>query len=185
MKITDQIIHSISWRLYRFDWGIAIVRAVRRVVSSLFPYLPPRSPLSDLATNPPYRVATAPSTVEGAGTGLFACETIPAGEVVGEYGGDRVDSLCRWLRLRNMEYLMLTEVNTLMIDAANRPEMTMRYVNHHFDPSRHNLVRKAAGETVYLVSSREIAAGEEFFFDYGALYWKLQGIDPRRHSASP
>ena len=84
MKLTNQIIHSISWRLYRFDWGIAIVRAVRGVVSRLFPYRPLRSDLSHLATNPRYRVETGPSTIAGAGTGLFAREAIPAGEVVGE-----------------------------------------------------------------------------------------------------
>ena len=182
MKPADQIIHSISWRLYRFDWGIAIVRAVRGVVSRLFPYRPPRSDLSHLATNPRYRVETGPSSIAGAGTGLFACEAIPAGEVVGEYGGDQVDSLARWLRLRNMDYLMLTEIPTLMLDAANRPEVPLRYVNHHFDSSRHNLIRKADGAKVYLISSRGISAGEELFFDYGGLYWKLRGIKPERPS---
>jgi hypothetical protein len=176
MKWADQIIHSISWRLYRSERGIAIMRALRRVVPMIFPYHPPRSPLSVLATNPRYRVETGPSTVEGAGTGLFALETIPAGEVVGEYGGDRVDSLVRWLRLKNKDYLMTTGITSLMVDAANRPEMTMRYVNHHFDPARLNLVRKEDGGTVYLVSTRVIEVGEELFFDYGGLYWKLRGV---------
>jgi hypothetical protein len=180
MKLADQFIHSISWRLYRYAWGIAVVRAVRWVVPLVFPYRAPESPVSQLALHPRYRVEAAPSTVEGAGTGLFSRESIPAGEVVGEYGGDLVDTLLRWLRLRNRDYLMNSDIPTVMVDAANRPDLPMRYVNHHFNPSCRNLVRTAEGGKVFFVSSREIAAGEELFVDYGALYWKLRGVDPER-----
>jgi 2'-5' RNA ligase len=157
--------------------GIRIMRALRWLVPRIFPYVPETSTLSHLAVQPNYRSEVRDSTVEGVGKGLFALETIPAGEVLGEYGGDKVTSLTKWLRLRDKDYLMTTDIPELSLDAARRPEMMMRYVNHHFDKTRLNLIRRAEGERVFYVTSREISPGEEFFVDYGELYWKLRGVD--------
>lgn len=176
MSPSDRVLHSISWRLYRHDAGIAIMRLIRWVVPRVFPYQPAASPLSDLAVHPNFRVEIRESTVHGAGLGLFALEEIPYGEVLGEYGGNRVTSLLKWLRLRDKDYVMTTDVPELSLDAAARPEMMMRYVNHHFDKSRLNLSRKADGEKVYYIAARTIAPGEELFVDYGELYWKLRGV---------
>jgi SET domain-containing protein len=176
MKPSDRIIHSMTWRLCRKDVGIAVYRVIRRVIPMIFPYTPQKSPLSELTLHPRFRVEVRKSTVEGAGDGLFALEDIPGGEVLGEYGGDRVRSLTKWLRLKNKDYTMMTDDPSVVIDAAGRHEALMRYVNHHFDARCHNLERKVSGETVYFVTTRPIVKGEEFFVDYGALYWKLRGV---------
>lgn len=176
MKPSDRIIHSITWRLCRTDVGIAVYRVIRRVVPQVFPYHPQKSPLSELALHPRFKVEVRKSSVEGAGDGLFALEDIPGGEILGEYGGDRVTSLAKWLRLRNKDYTMMTDDPTVVIDAAGRPEALMRYVNHHFDARCRNVERKASGDTVHYVTTRPIRKGEEFFVDYGELYWKLRGV---------
>lgn len=156
--------------------GIAAYRVIRRLVSLAFPFQPEKSPLSDLALRPRYRVEVRRSTVEGAGDGLFALEDVPGGEILGEYGGDRVTSLVRLLRLRNKDYTMMTDNPSLVIDAAARPEALMRYVNHHFDAGCRNLERAVEGEVVHYVTTRPVRKGEEFFVDYGELYWKLRGL---------
>jgi SET domain len=176
MTYLDQFIHSLSWRLYRSDAGIAICRLIRWGVPLVFPYDPPRSVLSALVTCPNFRVEVKTSTIAGAGDGLFALEDIPEGAVLGEYGGDRVTSLAKWIRLRDKGYVMTTDVPNLVIDAWARPEVLLRYVNHQFDPQRRNLIREAKGEIVYFVTTQAISSGEEFFVDYGDLYWKLRGV---------
>ncbi len=176
MTLSDRLLHSLFWRLYRSDAGIAVLRMVRWVVPRVFPYEPASSQLSELAVQPRFRVETRESSVGDAGRGLFAIVGIPAGEVLGEYSGDRITSLMKWLRVRDKDYIMTTDVPELSLDAARRPEMTMRYVNHHFDKERLNLIREAKGETVHYLTARAIVPGEELFVDYGDLYWKLRGI---------
>jgi SET domain len=176
MKLCDQLIHSITWRLCRTDAGIAVYRAIRWMVPLVFPYQPEKSPLSELMLHPRFKVEVRKSTIEGAGDGLFALEDIPSDELLGEYGGDRVTSQFKWLRLRNKDYTMMTDDHTVLIDASGRPEALMRFVNHHFDAQSRNLERKASCDTVHYITTRPIRKGEEFFMDYGELYWKLRGV---------
>lgn len=178
MTLSDRLIHSLTWRLCRTDAGIAIYRVIRWGLPRILPYEPKPGLLSELATKPRFPVEIKASTIVGAGQGLFALVDIPAGEVVGEYSGDRIPSLAKWMRLRNKDYVMMTDSLGLVVDAAKRQEMILRYVNHHFDPRRQNLIREAKNESVYFVTTRPIAAGEEFFVDYGDLYWKLRGVKP-------
>jgi hypothetical protein len=180
MKLSDQLIHSMTWRLSRHCAGIAVLRFIRWTMPRLWPYEPPENASSGLALATRFAVEARTSTIEGAGTGLFAAEKIPSGEVLGEYDGDRITSLAKWLRLRNKDYVMLTDTRGVVIDALGHPEMKLRYVNHHFDTHRQNLMRKADGENVYFVTTCEIAPGEELFTDYGDLYWKLRDVNPLR-----
>ena len=163
----------------RIDAGIAVYRAIRSLVPRILPYEPEPSPLNPSATTPNFAVEIRASTIAGAAQGLFALEDIPVGKVVGEYSGDRITSLAKWLRLRNKDYVMMTNSPGLVLDAARRNEVVLRYVNHHFDPNRQNLIREARGEQFYFLSTRPVVSGEELFVDYGDLYWKLRGVQPK------
>ena len=83
MTYLDQFIHSLSWRLYRSEVGIAICRLISWGVPHVFPYEPQRSALSPLVTCPNFQVEVKASTIAGAGEGLFALEDIPEGAVLG------------------------------------------------------------------------------------------------------
>jgi hypothetical protein len=185
MTLADRFLHSLTWRLYLTDTGISIFRLIRWLGPRIYPYTPELSPLSQLAVCPNFKVEVRPSTIAGAGHGLFALEDIPGDEVLGEYSGDRITSLAKWIRLRNKDYIMTTEIPNLFLDAAARPEVVLRYVNHNFDPACQNLVRQAHGETVCFLTLRKIVAGEELFVDYGQLYWKLRGVKSEPSSRSP
>lgn len=105
-------------------------------------------------------------------------ENIGPGVIIGEYSGDIVDSLFKWLRLRNTDYTALTENPAVCIDALAHPEMMMRYVNHHPDKARLNVRLWPEGIQVFYETTRPVEIGEEFFTDYGYLYWRLRGITP-------
>ena len=178
MTLSDQFLHSLTWRLYRTKSGIFLCRFIRWGVPCIWPYTPKPGPVSALTLCPNFKVEIRPSTIAGAGQGLFALADIPRGEVLGEYSGDRITSLAKWLRLKNKDYIMTTDVPNLFLDAGARPEVVLRYVNHNFGPNGQNLVRQAKGETVCFLAKRDIVAGEELFVDYGDLYWKLRGVKP-------
>ncbi len=110
--------------------------------------------------------------------GLFAEERVGHGVTIGEYSGDVVDSLVKWLRLRNAEYLALTEDRSISIDGRRHPEMLMRYVNHHPSEKAVNIRFRSEGTRVFLETTKPVGAGEEFFADYGDMYWLLLGIMP-------
>ena len=185
MTLADRLLHSLTWRLYLTDTGISICRLIRWLAPRICPYTPESSPLSQLTICPNFKVEVRASTITGAGQGLFALEDIPSDEVLGEYSGDRVTSLAKWIRLGNKDYVMTTEIPNLFLDAAARPEVILRYVNHHFDPACRNLTRQADGETVHFLTNRKIVAGEELFVDYGQLYWKLRGVKSAPSVRSP
>jgi hypothetical protein len=126
------------------------------------------------------RVATEmkTSSIPGCGLGLYALEDAPAGITLGEYSGDLIHSTLNWMRMRNTDYLAFTEVPSVYIDAMAHPEAMMRYVNHHPDAERVNVRLRVDGTQVFYDTIRPVAAGCEFFTDYGTMYWKLRGISP-------
>lgn len=176
MRLQDRIILGLRRRTLNRDAGVVVWRTVRWVVSRIAPYDPPRASVSEDRMVPFVNVEVRPSTVPGAGRGLFVLEQVPAGVRVGEYWGDLVDSVLRWLRLRNTDYVSLTANPTVQIDALRRPEALMRYINHHFDPRRCNARYVHVGDRVYVETMRDVAAGEELFCDYGETYWRLRGV---------
>jgi hypothetical protein len=178
MRLSDKLILSLCWRLGCSDPGIQVLRAVRYVIPRLRPYTPVPKPFADGSANCLVPAEVRASSVPAAGLGLFARAPVKAGECIGEYLGDVIDSAWHWMRLRNKDYVMRTEDTTVFIDAAHRPEALMRYVNHHFDPARINVRRVAEGRRVYYFADKDIASGEEFFVSYGDLYWKLRGSSP-------
>ena len=180
MDLRDRIVLALKDRLERTPARTVILRSLRWTCSRLFPYRPPFQPIAPERLRSPFRLETRPSTVAGAGLGLFALEPIPAGARVGEYAGDVIGSAWRWLRLRDSAYSAQLPTPGWFVDAKGHPEMLMRYINHHFEPARRNVKLTNEGAGKVIVATRDVAAGEELFYDYGDLYWRLRGIDPDR-----
>jgi hypothetical protein len=178
MNSLDRFLSRVIWRLTQSEIGIAALRVIRWTAPRVAPYSPPRAEI------PPERMAAfvpveiRPSTIVGAGLGVFAVEPIAAGVTIGEYTGDIVDSVLRSLRLPNKDYLARTGEGSIYIDSSNRPEAVMRYVNHHPNAERRSVEFRNDGRRKFLVTTRAVAAGEELFVDYDWLYWKLRGITP-------
>jgi hypothetical protein len=104
------------------------------------------------------RFEVRPSTVPGAGLGVFARVGLPAGaelEVIGvlvrrESAADRCTHFADGHKFRVGDRLLI-------------PVGFGGLVNHSRDP---NLDRVAAGDRVVLRTRRPVAAGEELFFRY-------------------
>lgn len=116
-----------------------------------------------------------PSLIPGAGLGLFATRRHNAYEVLCLYTGERLN---RWqqLRSRDTRYFAATAAGII----CNRKYLNIkaRYINHHFDPARRNVVLASyndagtvLGRCRFYVSTREIEPGEELYGDYGEMYW--------------
>jgi hypothetical protein len=100
------------------------------------------------------KLVVGPSPIEG--SGLFARETIAAGEIVVRIGGEPIDEA----RLRSLtppySSVTLGEDRHLLVD----PTDPVRFGNHGCDPNLWHL------DAVTIAARRSIEAGEEALIDY-------------------
>src|SRR5690348_6966161 len=123
------------------------------------------APLLDEADE---RFEVRPSTIPGAGLGVFARVELPAGamlEVIGvlvrrESVADRCTHFADCHKFRVGDRLLI-------------PVGYGGLVNHSTEP---NLEKRIEGERVFLRALRPIAAGEELFFRYPAAALERLGI---------
>ena len=160
------------------DAGIYLWRFARWVIPLVAPYTPPRTEIPAERAGAFVKLEIRPSVVPGAGKGLFALERIEAGVTVGEYTGDIVDSVFKVLRLSNKDYIALTNNPAICIDALRRPEVMMRYINHHPEAEKRNVRYRSEGASKFVETTRAVDPNEELFADYSDIYWKLRGITP-------
>ncbi|CAH0375900.1 unnamed protein product [Pelagomonas calceolata] len=132
------------------------------------------------------RLRVAPSTVKGAGEGLFATERIAADETIGFYRGE-VLTLREALQLKDRDYLMGGFGPNAHVDASKAFAMPGRYVNDAFDPTRLNARFDKSRKTrsARVVALRDIVEGEEIFASYGRSYWSARGVDVDGRSLLP
>ena len=178
MMTIDRILEGLRWRLWKSDAGIYVWRFVHWPVSRVAPYTPPRTQIPPERARAFVKVEVRPSTIPGAGQGLFASEQIEAGVTIGEYMGDIVDSVFKLLRLRDIDYLALTDDPRIFIDPLHQPEVTMRYICHHPKEEKRNVRFRSEGTRKFVETTRLIDPGEELLTDYGNIYWRLRGITP-------
>lgn len=100
----------------------------------------------------------------GLGIGLFAARALLAGDFVAEYSGSRIPTLYAD-KLKTRYLLEVDEYWT--IDGSSRGNLA-RYINHSCDPNCHG---ELYGGRVFVIASRDIAAGEELTLDYGDEYF--------------
>ena len=132
------------------------------------------------------RLRVAPSTVKGAGEGLFATQAIAANETIGFYRGE-VLTLREALQLKDRDYLMGGFGPNAHVDARNAFAMPGRYVNDAFDASRLNarFDKSKATRSARVVALRDIEEDDEIFASYGRSYWSARGFDVNGRSLLP
>lgn len=162
-----------------------MLRVLHKSVSTLAPYSPPRIEFAAEQFIPFVKAEVRESTIPGAGMGLFALDSVEAGIVIGEYLGDSVDSFFKALRMPDFRYLAMWEKLDGAIDAARHPGMAMRYVNHHPDEELSNIRFRAEGSRVFLLTTRRVEAGAEFFAHYADAYWRLLRVQPTAPPSDP
>jgi hypothetical protein len=178
MTMFDRILERFRCFLVESDAGISVWRSIRWAVPLVAPYTPPRNEIPPERARAFVKVEVRPSTIPGAGQGLFAMERIEAGVTIGEYTGDIVDSVFKVLRLPNKDYVALTSNPAISIDALRRPEAMMRYICHHPKEERRNVRYRSDGSRKFLETIRPVDPGQEFLADYSDVYWRLRGITP-------
>lgn len=120
-----------------------------------------------------------PSTVEGAGLGLFAVRAFARGEVVAVYTGVLMTAAER----REMaafaddwpdryRYVLGLSDHGICLDMAGQG-LPAHYVNDNRDRTRINtrFVKQVRLLLAELVTLRDIEPGEELFVDYGPEFW--------------
>lgn len=149
----------------------------------------------DLNTNlPPHKIGeyenslkVAPSTMEGAGNGLFATAHIPKGALVCNYSGFRhhYQSQKRFkgsarayiLKLKN-GWPKHNRMNDGFVDALPTEDVLARFINDPKLEERCNVKFEHIQEPEIwhcpVVSLRVIEEGEELFISYGPVYWAEQ-----------
>jgi hypothetical protein len=105
-------------------------------------------------------------------------ERIDVSVTIGEYTGDIVDSVFKCLRLRDRDYVAFTGDPAICVDALRRPEVMMRYVNHHPKKEMRNVRVRNEGSRRFYEATRPVDPGEELFTSYGDIYWRVRGITP-------
>jgi uncharacterized protein len=179
MTFTDWVFLRLRSFLLRSDVGRRFFRFLRWFFSLVAPYTPPRATIPPDRANAYVKVDVRPSTIPGAGQGLFALEPIDVGVLIGEYVGDVVTSVLKAMRLRNKDYLFSTSTPSVMIDGSNRLEAMMRYICHHPRAEKRNVQFLIEGKHVFVKTIRPVFPEDEFFADYGGLYWQVRGVVPR------
>ena len=117
------------------------------------------------------------STLPKAGKGLFTTTPIKKGIRVIEYLGEIIDWKEYERRVEKDEDGYLFFVNKkVCIDAWNTPEHKARYANDAEGLSKvkglkNNCEYETEGNQCYIISTKDIAAGEEIFVSYTKEYW--------------
>jgi SET domain-containing protein len=104
-------------------------------------------------------------SLPGVGEGLFAVNSIAAGEFVLEYTGERIptgtaeDAGSRYLFVVDDEWTIDGPV----------PENTAGFINHACEPNCEATVEEGR---ILIYATRDIGSGEELTIDYGEEYFK-------------
>ena len=177
----------------KFHARVAAVR-VARWLACRSPLAQPPKPAPIDPVDLPGRpdLVVEPSSIPGAGLGVFAGRAFAKGEVTCIYTGIRLTTL-EALRTPDWRYLVVLGKNRrgerVWIDARPTLDVVARYINHHFEPGRRNIVPEPVpDEAKWLMrASRPIHKGEEFYYDYGAIHWHCfdRSLGPRSRQRSP
>ena len=102
-----------------------------------------------------------PSTIEGAGA--FAANTIPRGTRLLEYGGERITKAESLRRCAAGNHFIFRLDDEWDLD-GNAPSNPARFLNHSCAP---NCDAEWLDGVIWIVTRRDVAAGEELTFNYG------------------
>ncbi|HKK19816.1 MAG TPA: SET domain-containing protein [Opitutales bacterium] len=111
-----------------------------------------------------------PSTIKGAGRGLFARTPIAEEETIGYYTGEVIDEAEFHNPDRPFSAYVLWVCRTHIIVGEGPKANYTRFINHSDEPNAF-LVVSNRWKTARFEALCDIAPGEEIFFDYGEDYW--------------
>jgi SET domain-containing protein len=119
------------------------------------------------------------STVPQAGLGLFASRSFTPNQFVSTYSGEEMTEAQLRQRYENTPYgpfgVYTMEVGRdRYVDARNSNSGNARYINDARGTGKSNNTRitKSADSTRKIKTTKHVAAGSEFFVNYGREYWK-------------
>lgn len=112
-----------------------------------------------------------PSTLAGAGLGLFAERHIHIEDTIGYYTGEIITAAQLEAGLHSgSDYILWVTRNHIIVGEGQQANYT-RFINHNHKPNAFLIVstrwKSARFEAIY-----DIRPGEEIFFNYGEEYWK-------------
>ncbi|MGB0744191.1 MAG: SET domain-containing protein-lysine N-methyltransferase [Opitutales bacterium] len=112
-----------------------------------------------------------PSLIKGAGMGLFAKVRISEDDTIGYYTGEVIDEEAFHDPARPFSaYVLWVTRKHIIIGEGPKANYT-RFINHSDEPNTF-LVVSNRWKTARFEALREIAPGEEIFFNYGEDYWE-------------
>ena len=119
------------------------------------------------------------SKIPGAGKGLFTTKPIAKGSRVIEYRGEIIAWKEYSQRVKeNKDGYLFFVSRKVCIDAFSTPQYKARYANDamgyvRVKGVRNNSQYETEGDRCFIVSTRNINAGEEIYVDYTRDYWKV------------
>ncbi|PXA03485.1 SET domain-containing protein-lysine N-methyltransferase [Coraliomargarita sinensis] len=112
-----------------------------------------------------------PSTIKGAGQGLFAKTHIREEDTIGYYTGEVIDENAFHDPERPFSAYVLWVCRTHIIIGEGPKANYTRYINHSDEPNAF-LVVSHRWKSARFEALCDIAPGEEIFFNYGEDYWE-------------
>ena len=118
-----------------------------------------------------------PSTIPGAGLGLFVRRVFTEDDSLGPYTGELITYAELGAgRFAGSDYLLGLTREYLIAGEGPKANYT-RYINHSRSPNA-LLIVSTRWKSAHFVATRQIDPGEEVFFDYGEAYWQNAEFDP-------
>ena len=118
-----------------------------------------------------------PSTIPGAGKGLFTRAGIERGEHIGYYDGKVLtDEMADEAPYCDSLYLLWICKDHWIFGEGKWGNYT-QFINHSAQPNL-ELVTSTRWKTARFRALRKIKKNEELFFDYGDYYWEQLGVQP-------
>jgi SET domain-containing protein len=114
-----------------------------------------------------------PSTIEGAGNGLFSNVKIKVGDTIGHYTGEILnDEEVNELPYVDSDYILWVCKDHNIVGEGALANYT-RYINHS-EQANGRIVVSTRWKKARIEAIVSIAPGEEIFIDYGPAYWEAK-----------
>jgi uncharacterized protein len=119
-----------------------------------------------------------PSTIRGAGLGLFSRVTIRAGDTIGQYTGKVItDRQTYSPKYRDSLYVLWVCKDCNIVGEGPLANHT-RYINHAAKPNA-RIVTSTRWKKARIEAIKRIPPGQEVFIDYGPDYWEGLGVSAK------
>ena len=125
-------------------------------------------------------VSVKKSHIKGAGYGLFAEKDFKKGQKIVEYTGELLtqDEYDERYVEDDMGSYGISLTDDLVIDAARTDSGVARYAcDYHGSGGKNNADYESDDDTIWIVATRKIKAGEEIYTDYGDDMHEALGLE--------